>query len=72
MSKTLTLTHKGRDSWDRPVYECDGQLYCDVEPRKGRGPVICTKYNNEFDDEPDSPIPDGTEVTFIPCRDVWD
>lgn len=28
----LRLEHRGRDSWDRPVYECDGRLYVDVEP----------------------------------------
>lgn len=22
----LRLEHRGRDSWDRPVYECDGRL----------------------------------------------
>ena len=72
MGKTLTLTLKGRDSWDRPVYECEGQLYCDVDPRKNRGPKICTKYNNEFDGEPDDNIPEETEIVFIPARDTWD
>lgn len=23
----LRLEFRGRDSWDRPVYECDGRLY---------------------------------------------
>lgn len=23
----LRLEHRGRDSWGRPVYECDGRLY---------------------------------------------
>ena len=72
MNKTLTLTYKGRDSWDRSVYECDGRLYVDVDPRKDRGPEICTKCNNEFDGEPDCPITNGTEVMFIPRRDIWD
>lgn len=33
----LRLEYRGRDSWDRPVYECDGRLYVDVDPRR-RGP----------------------------------
>jgi hypothetical protein len=72
----LTLIHKGRDSWDRPVYECEGRLYVDVDPRDGRKPEICTKLNNEFDGEPDTPIEvmkhcKGVEIEFIPCRDTW-
>ena len=39
----LILNYKGRDSWDRPVYEAGGKLYVDVDPRKGHGPDICTK-----------------------------
>ena len=27
----LRLEYRGRDSWDRPVYECDGRLYVDVD-----------------------------------------
>lgn len=69
--KKLVLNYKGRDSWDRPVYEAGGRLYVDVEPRKGREPKICTKYNNEFDGEPDMPIAEGTEVEFVPGRDIW-
>lgn len=52
----LTLTYIGRDDWDRPVYEADGRLYVDVDPRAGRAPNICTKINNEFHGEPDTPI----------------
>jgi len=69
MDKTLTLTHIGRDSWDRPVYECGDKLYVDVDPRKNWAPNIHTKNNNEFDGEPDWPIPDGTVIIFIPRRD---
>jgi len=50
--KALLLMYKGRDSWDRPVYECDGILYVDVEPRSDQ-PNICTKSANEFDGESD-------------------
>lgn len=69
--KKLVLNYKGRDSWDRPVYEAGGRLYVDVEPRKDREPKICTKYNNEFDGEPDMPIAEGTKVEFVPGRDIW-
>ena len=71
MEKTLNLTRVGRDSWDRPVYQCDGNLYVDVDPRSGRTPEICTKSNNEFDGEPDCPINSDVEIIFIPSRDTW-
>ncbi len=70
MSK-LNLKYKGNDSWDRPVYESDGRLYVDVDPRKNHGADICTKNNNAFDGEPDAPISTGTEITFIPERITW-
>lgn len=69
--KKLTLNYKGRDSWSRPVYEADGNLYVDVDPRKGWKPNIHTKYNNEFDDEPDMPISENIQIEFVPCRDTW-
>ena len=69
--KTLELTHKGRDSFDRPVYENKGTLYCDIDPRKHMPAEICTKSDNEFDGEPDWPIDNDVEVTFIPSRDTW-
>lgn len=71
MSK-LKLNYKGRDSWSRPVYEANGNLYVDVDPRKGWKPNIHTKYNNEFDGEPDMPISENIEIEFVPCRDIWD
>ena len=67
----LTLIFKGYDSWDRPVYERDGRLYVDTDPRSHRSPQICTKYNNEFDGEPDTPISEDVKVEFTPFRDVW-
>ena len=67
----LVLTHLGRDSRSRPVYESNGNLYVDTDPRKDRAPHICTKYCNAFDGEPDTPLPDGTEVEFVPHRDTW-
>ncbi len=67
----LILNYKGRDSWDRPVYESEGRLYVDINPREGCTASLCTKYRNEFDGEPDMPITEGTEVEFVPGRDVW-
>lgn len=72
MKTTLKLNFLGRDSWDRPVYQTeDGTLYVDVDPRKDLAPNLCTKYNNAFDGEPDTPISGNVEVEFIPRRDVW-
>ena len=68
--KKLELAYKGRDSWDRPVYECDGRLYVDVGPRSDY-PHICTKSDNDFDGEPDYPIGEGVEIIFVPERDRW-
>lgn len=67
----LRLTYLGRDSWSRPVYECGGRLYVDIDPRADRHPAICTKQDNDFDGEPCDPIPSGAEVEFIPHRDTW-
>jgi len=68
--KTMELAYKGRDSWDRPVYKCDGRLYVDVDPRSVH-PNICTKSDNEFDGEPDFPIDRDIKLVFVPSRDVW-
>lgn len=65
----LTLKFVGRDSWSRPVYEADGKLYVDVTPGKQHEPSIHTKYNNEFDGEPDYPV--EAEFEFVPCRNTW-
>lgn len=69
--KKLTLIYKGRDSWNRPVYEAEGHFYVDVAPREGWVPNICTKHNNDFDGEPDVPIAENIEFKFEPRRDVW-
>ena len=76
--KKLTLTHIGRDGWDRPVYkDADENLYVDVDPRtRCKTPDICTKSDNEFDGEPDTPIAvmarfRGIEIEFVPERDTW-
>lgn len=65
----LVLTFLGCDSWDRPVYTAGETLYVDTDPREGWGPNICTKYKNEFDGEPDSPV--HAEFEFIPQRILW-
>ena len=67
----LRLEYRGRDSWDRPVYECDGRLYVDVDPRRSRPADICTKQGNAFDGEPCDPVPEGTIIEFVPERDTW-
>ena len=47
----------GQDSWDRPVYEGeDGTLLVDTDPISTRPIRLCTKMNNRFDGEPDTPI----------------
>ena len=69
--RQMLLIPQGRDSWDRPVYKgLDGNLYVDVDPRKGWAPNICTKYQNDFNGEPDTPV-EGVDFIFTPCRDVW-
>lgn len=70
--KVLELHHLGRDSWDRPVYECGDRLYVDVDPRRSRPADICTKQGNAFDGEPCDPVPEGTIIEFVPERDTWD
>ena len=68
----LRLEYLGRDSWERPVYVCDGRLYVDVDPRRSRPADICTKQGNAFDGEPCDPVPEGTIIEFVPKRDTWD
>lgn len=38
----------------------------------GRPTGICTKYQNEFDGEPDIPIVEDIQVKFLPFRYTWD
>ena len=59
-----------RDDRDRPVYESDGRLYVDVEPRNGCGPNIHTKCNNDSYGEPDMSIAEDTQVEFVSDRDT--
>lgn len=73
----LLLRHKGRDSWDRPVYEDEtGKLWKDVEPRADDAPKLCSALYNAFDGEPDTPLEvmeryKDKAIIFIPKRDTW-
>ena len=73
----LLLRHKGRDSWDRPVYEDEsGKLWKDVEPRADDEPKLCSALYNAFDGEPDTPLEvmeryKNKAIVFIPKRDTW-
>jgi len=69
--RKLTLNYKGRDTWLRPVYESNATLYVDIAPLKSSKANICTKWQNEFDGEPDIPIAEDIEVEFVPFRDTW-
>lgn len=73
--KKLVLNYIGLDSWSRPVYENDGTFFVDVDSREWRQPEICTKYNNNFDGEPDIPIIymeryKNLKLEFVPKRYV--
>lgn len=71
MTTKLILTYKSRDSWDRPVYECEGRLYVDVDPRTHRIPEIYTKQFNAFNGEPLDHIAKNVEIEFVPERETW-
>ena len=72
--KKLVLNYIGLDSWSRPVYKDESnKLFVDVDNREGRKAEICTKYNNMFDGEPDTPIGyidryKDLEIKFLPKR----
>lgn len=74
--KKLVLNYIGLDSWSRPVYKDENnKLFVDVDNREGRNAEICTKYNNIFDGEPDTPIEyidryKDLEIEFLPKRIV--
>lgn len=70
--KTKTLKFCGWDSWDRPVYEDEREIYWkDIDPRPDSLPKLCTAVNNEFDGEPDWPIAENIQVFFEPNRMTW-
>lgn len=67
----MLLILQGRDSWSRSVYKGPGgNLYVDADPREGWKPNSCTKYQNDFNGEPDDPV-SGVDFIFTPYRDVW-
>lgn len=75
--EALLLRHKGRDSWERPVYiDESGKLWKDVDPLPDGPPKLCTALYNAFDGEPDTPMEymkkyEGVPVVFLPERDTW-
>lgn len=52
MKDKIYLKYKGRDSWDRPVYQDEsGKLWKDVEPYSDRPAHLCSACDNAFDGE---------------------
>lgn len=72
----MLFKYSGNDSWNRPVYKGeDGTLLVDVSPVAHRPIELCTKYQNQFNGEPDTPIEDtdrfrDMEVT-VDKRVTW-
>lgn len=74
--KNIFMDFVGYDNWERSVYRYDGQLFVDTNPREGAKNSICTKYNNEFYGEPDTPIYaiskyKDKNIVYMPKRIVW-
>lgn len=74
--RVFVLNYIGNDNFARPVYGNGNNLFVDVDPREYREPKICTKLNNCFDGEPDTPIKymeeyKDMEVLFFPKRIIW-
>ena len=73
----IKLYYIDNDSCDRPVYKDDiGRLLVDTEPRKSYEPKLCTKLNNAFEGEPDTPVSylkdyKNAEFEFVPNRVTW-
>ena len=68
MKKELRLTFITMDRWSRPVYRGDdGRLYVDTDPGCVY-PSIHTKSSNDIEGEPDFPISEDMEITFMPYR----
>lgn len=68
--KSVELTFKGMDSWDRPVYvDSNGRIWKDVDPRRGIAPSLFSSVDDSFDGEPDCPF--HGDPVFIPGRVVW-
>lgn len=77
MKDKIYLKYKGRDSWDRPVYQDESRkLWKDVEPYSDRPAHLCSACDNAFDGEPDIPMNamaryQNITVIYYPTRDVW-
>lgn len=58
MEQKIKIKSIGIDSWNREVFQTEkGTLLCDVNLDYSRENMrLCTKYNNEFDGEPDTPL----------------
>ena len=68
-----TIKNIGKDKWGRTVYQGEsGRLYCDtaMNDRFGRGSKFCTKANNEFDGEPDLPMPQDWNPQIIESKAI--
>lgn len=69
------LTFFGLDRMDRPVYSTeDGVLFVDIDPRATRPMALCTKLDNAFDGEPDTPIAHTRyrgDVLTVDRRVIW-
>lgn len=64
----IALTFVGIDFWGLPNYTTPkGTLVVDLEPQREQ-PSIYRKTGNDTDGEPDVPMKQGVEVTFIPER----
>jgi len=69
--KKMIMEFVRRDTFDRPVYKCDGRYYVDTDPRTDACPAaMFTKSSNNIDGEPDWPVRD-CEFEFVPKRDTW-
>ncbi len=73
----VVLAYISCDSHKRPVYRNkEGRLFVDVNPRAGEEPKLCTKLDNQFNGEPDTPVDamkqyDGVKFVFWKGRKIW-
>lgn len=60
MDAKIQIRYIGHDSWSRPAFETrKGSLLVDTnmsDAFNDREMSLCTKCNNEFDGEPDTPV----------------
>jgi len=65
----MKLVFIGWDNFERPVYDYEGILYYDTDPRAHVPPSIYTKQENEFNGEPCGRITE--KCKFYPKRKTW-